>query len=244
MASRPDSVSQAVDKELRRIEKTGAFSRAVEDMARSWLEAARWILDFQGRDLESYPNRDVLALGKQLRLFAMRVVRVAGVQPLRRRSGAATTFIPPVPTESDIRAIHTQLRYILGRLRPVSGKPTRAVRIPVQIQRVYLVGRGQSISRLYASQWPDWMWLAMAAVLEHVGSYIERCETPDCLQLFLRTRRQTFCSAQCSQRVRSQRWYRAHRNEAREQRREAYQKDVRRKLSARVKVQRRKGGAR
>lgn len=222
------------------------------------LEAeARWLLLFGESELASDTNWDRLAIRVHrcaLRLFGNGqvwpssvlaatetgeggVVRVPGL-------GAIQAEFPPFPPEAEIRAIHVQLREILHALWPRSGETAKQrIPLPAGIQCVHLSNDGKEIRRIYGANWPDWFWVGIAALLEEFGSHIERCQAPDCGRLFLRIRRQSYCSAECSQRVRSRRWYEAHRDEARERRREAYEKEVRIRSYARAKVQRRKGRA-
>lgn len=54
------------------------------------------------------------------------------------------------------------------------------------------------------------------------GSSIACCEAETCSKLFIRIRRQRYCSKSCSQQVRSKVWYARHKEDKRRKSREAY----------------------
>ena len=76
-----------------------------------------------------------------------------------------------------------------------------------------------AISRTYSAQWPHIFWLAMSEILIEGGHRLWRCI--NCERLFIKRKRQAYCSPRCSQKVRSERWYRGHMKEARRKQREA-----------------------
>ncbi len=144
----------------------------------------------------------------------------------------------PKLTREKIRQLQAQLRRVLGALRPVDDQFSRVrIRypsIPGVIKRVHLMNdlsdeSGRGIKRVYGADWRHLRWLAIATLLEEFGAQIARCEAPGCTQLFLRNRRQEYCSRSCSQKVRSSKWYEAHREMAQERRRQSYRREVRRK---------------
>ncbi len=212
-----------------------------------------WLLHFCRLDLDERSDWD--NLGKRLQSFAIRLLGVGGVWPasvllaveagqpglaIRPGWGGVPKELPPIPTQAETRAIHARLRQVFDVLRPLTndGKIAR-VRLPAQIQRVDLTDvDGRTIKRVYGAEWPDWLWLAIAAALEEFGSRIERCQASDCGRLFLRTRRQAYCSTECSQRVRSKRWYEAHKDKARAQRRDAHNRKLHKKYP-KVRISRR-----
>lgn len=245
--------SEAIRKRLDEITKKPSFRLSSAELHQKIETELRWLLNFCEGELS--PDADWGRLAARFDRCALRFVGQGRVWPSSVLAateageaglvivpgwGGAPAQLPPLMTESEIRAVHVQLRGILNAFWPRSGdSASHAVRVPANIQRIHLSNDGKVIQRIYGADWPDWFWLAVASVLEKFGSHIERCQAPDCGRLFLRARRQIYCCAECSQRVRSRRWYEAHRDEARGQRREAYQKEVRRKSYAGVKVQRR-----
>ena len=58
--------------------------------------------------------------------------------------------------------------------------------------------------------------------LESFGSGIAECAAKDCSTLFIRIRRQRYCSESCSRQVRSKVWYARHTKDKRRKLREAY----------------------
>lgn len=237
---------------------------SVHAFRRERADQLRWLLRFSQRNLTQIPESEWDDLPKGLELFAVRLMGVGGVWPLSvltdgfrlvRGFGGVPARLPRPLTREEILSLHRELRRLLGELRPMepfapvndwtaAAVAFPRVTIPARIQRIDLtwnLGReAHEITSVYGAEWPDWLWLAIAAVLKEFGPWIVRCEAQDCRRLFLRTRRQAYCSPECSQRVRSKRWYEAHQDKAREQRREAYQDEVRRKSYAKAKVQRRK----
>lgn len=76
-----------------------------------------------------------------------------------------------------------------------------------------------AISRGYTAQWPYIFWLAISEILVEGGHRLWRCI--NCEQLFIKRKKQAYCSLRCSQKVRSERWYKCHKIEARRKQREA-----------------------
>lgn len=76
-----------------------------------------------------------------------------------------------------------------------------------------------AISRVYTAQWPHIFWLAVSEILVEGGHRLWRCI--NCERLFIKRKRQAYCSPRCSQKVRSERWYKGHKMEARKKQREA-----------------------
>ena len=95
--------------------------------------------------------------------------------------------------------------------------------------------RATSPKRFYKADWPALLWNALCDLIEECGPRLRRC--PQCKKLFLRTKRQAYCSNPCSQRVRSEKFYFAHREDIKEKRRRAYASKV--EARSRGKVRRR-----
>jgi hypothetical protein len=231
---------ESIRKAFERLTKKQSSRSSGEEFRQLQEIEVRWLLAFSALKLP--PDADWEVLGKRILLFAFRLIGCGGVWPVSEAGeigfrivtgwGAVPREFPPVPAEGEIRAFHAQLREILNALWSGSGEhPGGLVRIPAAVQHVYLhlTLDSRGIKRIYGSGWPAWLWLAVAAVLEEFGSHIKRCQAPHCGRLFLRIRRQAYCSVECSQRVRSRRWYEAHQNEARDRRRDAYERHIRQK---------------
>ncbi len=71
----------------------------------------------------------------------------------------------------------------------------------------------------FYTKWPDLFWFTVAEIIEECGPRLRRCE--ECKSLFLREKRQAYCSQACSQKVRSRKWYMKHGEEIKKKRRQA-----------------------
>ena len=60
--------------------------------------------------------------------------------------------------------------------------------------------------------------------IRYEDNNVMRCKAETCSNLFVRVRRQLYCSKSCSQKVRSKVWYARHGEEKRRKNREAYRK--------------------
>ena len=130
-------------------------------------------------------------------------------------------------TPAALRALQRTLATKLDGLVPTSGNP--AVSLLEQelgAHRVVLMVCERQVERTVFAEWPNVFWIAVLAILEDGGHRLARCLRPECCRVFVRIRRQQYCSPRCSQIMRSRRWYAAHRPEARSRRRQAYQAQV------------------
>ena len=156
------------------------------------------------------------------------------------REGLATLF--PDPEREDLGA-----KGIIG---------ARTWRLPASIRGVELSrlailkpsGRGKMPGRKhryelgevfwsYDTGWPDVFWTSVGNVLRQYSRRIKKCGL--CERHFLKRKRQTYCSAKCSQKTRGRRWYAAHHEEVRRKRHVAYVR-LTKKEHPRAKVQRRR----
>ena len=99
-----------------------------------------------------------------------------------------------------------------------------------------LPATGQPSFLLVTGPWPTPFWFATATLIQKTGHLLRRCR---CGRVFLRTRRQEYCTTACSQRARSKKFYNANRDELLERRHDQYAKR-RRRTQPRAKVARRK----
>ena len=77
--------------------------------------------------------------------------------------------------------------------------------------------------------WPDIFWLAVADLLRIHGDSIRQCQKQNCGKVFIRTKRQDYCSTQCSQIERSKKHYVAHREKRKKERRARYGEQMKKK---------------
>ena len=89
------------------------------------------------------------------------------------------------------------------------------------------------------SGWPDIFWLAVADILGIYGDRIRQCLRVDCRKIFIRNKRQDYCSMQCSQSERTKKYYVANRATARRRRRESYEKKMKMIYGPNIKIGRR-----
>jgi hypothetical protein len=133
----------------------------------------------------------------------------------------------PAVTRVRIRAVHRELRRGLSALFPADDPrfwERRRWQPPVRAQRPAVLRQHRRVSQVLEATWPDTVWITVMSLLDSLGSAIRRC--PVCAEhrLFVKSKRQEYCSPQCSQRARSARWYRRHRALAQERRRAAYER--------------------
>lgn len=81
---------------------------------------------------------------------------------------------------------------------------------------------------LYAG-WPDIFWLAVADLLRIHGDRIRQCSKRECSKVFIRTKRQDYCSPECSQSVRSKKHYAENREKRKKDQRAWYESKMRKK---------------
>ena len=145
----------------------------------------------------------------------------------------------PTLRSGQLRYLQRRLRKVLAALRPVDDElDVAASRItyaafPGGTAGLYLMNdlsdaSGRGLKRVYGAEWRHVRWLALVALLEECGTHVVRCQAPGCPELFLRHRRQQYCSKKCSQMVRSAAWYAEHRTAANRKRRQAYRDRLRR----------------
>jgi hypothetical protein len=87
--------------------------------------------------------------------------------------------------------------------------------------------------------WPDIFWLAVADLLRIYGDRIRQCQRVSCGKIFIRTKRQDYCSAQCSQSARSKKYYVANRAKATKKRRDRYEQKLKVEHGQNVQVRHR-----
>lgn len=159
--------------------------------------------------------------------------------------GDADAPVHPAPSLRTLRRWQEDLRAGFARLFPVE-KAREATRwstdhwiIPVAVERLCVYADMGRVGQLMlAHRWPGLFWLAVAALLGHLGTDLRRCEL--CGGLFLRVRRQVRCErtecARASGRERSKAWYERNREVAKERRRASYERAQQKATSSKVKI--------
>ena len=151
------------------------------------------------------------------------------------------------PTKAEIIAIHGWLGEFIKQGRPIvvsyAVEPAPTVvnsslqtemrgiprvdhrKLPYKASLYQASGR---FSPLPAVEKKDRHYAAIVSVLEEFESTIARCEVESCSKLFLRVRRQRYCSQQCTQSVQSKAWYRRKRKEILARKQQRYAERVKR----------------
>jgi len=213
------------------------MGRATKKVPRAATEQRdlRWLLKFITTDLNALSETRLKKLSRELGRISLHGGSVA-----RPSEGArARSFqMLILPMRKELGFAQSRLREGLDALMPPD--PQREPQewfLSMGESEVILVREGSAISRRFAPAGPQAeLWLGVSSLFERYGTSIRRC--PECKTLFLRSRRQEYCSSRCSQKVRSRRWYATHREEALEKRHDAYKTSVKRE-HPRAKVTRR-----
>ena len=216
------------------------FEQFVDDQRRQAADVLRSLLLFEQQPLKEPEAWDWKQIQNNLLRVQSCATDTAGVwleymfdtvRPPRRRK----------LTKQQTRAFHAQLRDCLDSLfrndttdylgkrwfSSASVKTQGVVREYGRVHRLYLVDERHSL------------WTGVLGLLERFGADIRQCEA--CPMLFLRARRQRYCSARCSQRSRFKAWYAGENREAvLEKRRAKYAKQQKARHGPNVKITGRK----
>jgi len=105
----------------------------------------------------------------------------------------------------------------------------------------YILGRTSdgSIEAGISADTEPAFFIAVFRLLAHEGVRVRRCDAKGCGRIFVGPPRQLFCGSRCSQRVRTARFRRQHREAVSDMRHAAYARRQRSKLGLKVKVARR-----
>jgi hypothetical protein len=125
-----------------------------------------------------------------------------------------------------LKDFQQQIRNAFNQLVPKDSNQMGKWELPVSIKKITLYRemdhKKQPIFRPhYTVSSSAFYWIMFAELLETHAPYLERCQ--ECKAIFLRTKRQEYCSKKCSQRARTRRFYKEHRSTILKQRRLAYQ---------------------
>lgn len=135
----------------------------------------------------------------------------------------------PEASHLNIERFHRELRKGLTALFPADDTRVwerRTWQPPAHAHRSVLFRQQRRVWQALHASWPDTLWISVMSLLDAFGSQIRRCAICPEHRWFVKTTRQEYCSPQCSQRARSARWYRRHREEARQRQRALYERRV------------------
>jgi hypothetical protein len=216
-----------------------------------------WLFEFQELDVQSFQVRDWKNAQNTLKELVVVECVCAGklypdywvtetirgqygfIEERHNESKFRRKLRPP--TKSEVRKVHQWLRDVLETSRPSSvrqedlrsphiGYPS----IPSRPRRYF---KGDDFTVVQAVAPEDLYHESICELLKQFGSRIARCEAETCSKLFIRIRRQRYCSESCSQQVRSKVWYARHKEDKMRKSREAYQEQVEQKYpGSRVRV--------
>ena len=162
------------------------------------IELLRWLLDFQNGE-----GGDEDEIRRQLE--ELHRTNVGGVLAVGRGQSIAI---------GGIRRFRNWSRDLLKRVLQHSNDSIDDIRLPpvTPVLRVYW-----RVERWDLARWPNTLRLRTAALIGQFKDRISVCnawkerEQRRCGKLFVRVRRQQYCSSECAQRERSRRWYRDNR---------------------------------
>lgn len=218
------------------------FQRLKDTARWKWTE---WILSFGKLRLQELSRKDL----DRLKSDILEICDLGPVSAFR----TVSRLLPPVDytvfkwasrkrldvTDSQLKKFQNAIATALLQLFPPSGDGTWKIPATlaetkldrVVIHETAMKRRGKQervyawVSRTFSARWPDIFFVRVAEMFETFGSLVARCS--ECQTLFLRTRRQAYCSKRCSQKARSKRWYKTHREQAKLKRRDRYAKEIR-----------------
>lgn len=186
-------------------------------------DAIGHLLEFSTTDLARATDRDWRTAGDFLGQLHAHAWHERGVMPPNRLEP------PPAVSRRRIRQFHKELNRGLTQLFPGDGSRAwerQSWEPPMKAHRLGLVSQHRHLWRTIVASWPDTTWVTTMSLLEEFGRRIYRC--PSCPEgrLFVKSKRQLYCSPACSQRARSKRWYATHKRMARELRQDHYDRQV------------------
>lgn len=170
-----------------------------------WL---RWLVDF------AQPVSRPLTPRAERRLIGM--LRVSVREVVLRREGNSRDVNPfslPLRGEDDHKSVAEKLALIRSTIRTLlrqhlsQGKQRPEVHVVLQIA----VSQDGLVSRqVETDDLRDAVRYVMVLELAKFGHRVRRCANAKCQRMFVRERRQRFCSVACRNQATFRRWYRRH----------------------------------
>ena len=183
-----------------------------------------WLLSFAERDLSSPRAADQASMETLVFTFAARLAGPVAQAGARMGKLDAETLDPGAIREARLKMGDAQ-RAVRDVLRSLAtGAQCRLSFEVVGWERL----PDRRLLPVVGGDWRSRFLGAVAMLLVEAGPDLAVCAREGCERLFLRSRRQAYCSAQCSQRQRTQRFRAAHPEEVRENRHQSYARRRRR----------------
>ncbi len=225
--------------------------RWVRERLRSKADPERWmswLLDFSTEDLGALDPKEWTRLRDEIKSLVKAsapfdIQKLWQDHPLTPMPGFDTEMTKGLRETEDVKRIQEELQNAFQQLIPTTfSDPDYSFqgkwRLPSTIRETRLLSRigfnqGKRVVRLnpyirikktdYAA-WPDLIWLAVVDLMTECGHLLRRCQ--ECTRLFIKKKRQAYCSQRCSQRLRWREWYKKHRDqpEVKARLRQAYRK--------------------
>jgi len=184
----------------------------------------RWLLGFGNLDPTQLDAKKRTAVIEEARAFLVIQEVDPAIRKLLRSWPAPRDDTPDTMSEPDVWRAQGWLRHGLDALR--RGKIwsfAPRVRYEVEIHKALLFW-----ARLRANRRLELFKALVYDALRDARFSLRLC--PECQRPFVPTRRQAYCSARCSQAVRTRKWRKAHPEKNRAIRRNLYRKSVATKL--------------
>jgi hypothetical protein len=219
------------------IEQLGAAFVSFGRDARSRLS---WLLGFVERDVSSREAADQAALEAMIFTFAARLAGPPGSREVARMGALEAETLSP----SAIRAVHRRVGDAQRTAREVltSFATGGGCRFTLEVVGWDRLADGRVLPRIGGDWWARFLG-AVSMLLVEAGEEVRVCANEDCQRLFVRSKRQEYCDARCSQRRRTQRFRAANPERVRELRHQSHARRQRRAPGRQnVKVERRARG--
>jgi len=198
------NLGSASDEEFIRFRK-----QAREDRRRQRPKMTIALLQFASRDPNTFDRHDWrCAMDLLERLHRHAWLGERGVLPPDRLLPTSQA------SHGRVRNVHAELNRGLATLFPVDDHAfwkRRSWHPPVRAHRPTLMHYHKRLFQVVEAAWPDTIWIVIMSLLEEFGGQLRRCPSCPEKRLFVKSRRQAYCSPACSQRTRSARWYTRHR---------------------------------
>ncbi len=195
----------------------------------------RWLLDFVDRDLGMPEAARDAALQACVFALAGRVTGEGGNPPARMDALSSEALDPRQVREafSSVGRLQREVKEALTAFAS-DGRCT----LPFKIVGLERLPDGRVLP-IVGGDWRSRFYGAVFMLAVELGPDLAVCANPKCRKLLLRSRRQGYCTPQCSQRQRTQSFRERHPERVRELRHATHARRQRRRLGPRVRVERR-----
>lgn len=201
-------------------------------------DAIRFLVSFGQADLATYREGDLLNLRDDLERFRKAPVSDAYPFPVSRTGAYPTPLTWYTDLQSWIRKLLTWITQSPdGDLDPELERGV-ALKVPVILQVVVVPSKGPIVG--FGGDLAFCLRVKATLMLAGESSQlVRRC--PECPTIFVRVRKQLYCSRKCTNAANMRAWLLTKQNKAkhRESSQRTYEKAVKRKCGPKVKVQRR-----